>query len=322
MVVKSKIDKPKIAKSLIRFAIKSALGAVFFIVGFNFSNTLFFHQNPLFGVPFLAEVLISITLGMFGFHTVPILAILVKDWIEKLVTKTISEIVGNFWDQQSKRMEESRRNKQKRKKEDIEQKLKEVVKGGVLIDTSVLIDGRIVDIIKTGFFDEKVLVTQSVMDELHLISDSENNLKRQRGRRGLVVLDDLKKVVNVVFVDDYILKGDGVDKQLVKLSRKYNAKLMTLDFNLNKLATVSGVSVLNLNELVNAVKAVVLPGEKLKIKIVQKGKEKEQGVGYLPDGTMVVVEGAKDKENEEVEAEITRVIQTQAGKMVFGIIKG
>ena len=322
MVVKSKIDKPKIAKSLIRFAIKSALGAVFFIVGFNFSNTLFFHQNPLFGVPFLAEVLISITLGMFGFHTVPILAILVKDWIEKLVTKTISEIVGNFWDQQSKRMEESRRNKQKRKKEDIEQKLKEVVKGGVLIDTSVLIDGRIVDIIKTGFFDEKVLVTQSVMDELHLISDSENNLKRQRGRRGLVVLDDLKKVVKVVFVDDYILKGDGVDKQLVKLSRKYNAKLMTLDFNLNKLATVSGVSVLNLNELVNAVKAVVLPGEKLKIKIVQKGKEKEQGVGYLRDGTMVVVEGAKDKENEEVEAEITRVIQTQAGKMVFGIIKG
>jgi len=322
MVVKSKIDKPKIAKSLIRFAIKSALGAVFFIVGFNFSNTLFFHQNPLFGVPFLAEVLISITLGMFGFHTVPILAILVKDWIEKLVTKTISEIVGNFWDQQSKRMEESRRNKQKRKKEDIEQKLKEVVKGGVLIDTSVLIDGRIVDIIKTGFFDEKVLVTQSVMDELHLISDSENNLKRQRGRRGLVVLDDLKKVVKVVFVDDYILKGDGVDKQLVKLSRKYNAKLMTLDFNLNKLATVSGVSVLNLNELVNAVKAVVLPGEKLKIKIIQKGKEKEQGVGYLPDGTMVVVEGAKDKENEEVEAEITRVIQTQAGKMVFGIIKG
>ena len=322
MVVKSKIDKPKIAKSLIRFAIKSALGAVFFIVGFNFSNTLFFHQNPLFGVPFLAEVLISITLGMFGFHTVPILAILVKDWIEKLVTKTISEIVGNFWDQQSKRMEESRRNKQKRKKEDIEQKLKEVVKGGVLIDTSVLIDGRIVDIIKTGFFDEKVLVTQSVMDELHLISDSENNLKRQRGRRGLVVLDDLKKVVKVVFVDDYILKGDGVDKQLVKLSKKYNAKLMTLDFNLNKLATVSGVSVLNLNELVNAVKAVVLPGEKLKIKIVQKGKEKEQGVGYLPDGTMVVVEGAKDKENEEVEAEITRVIQTQAGKMVFGIIKG
>ena len=322
MVIKSKIDKPRIAKSLIRFAIKSALGAVFFIVGFNFSNTLFFHQNPLFGVPFLAEVLISITLGMFGFHTVPILAILVKDWIEKLVTKTISEIVGNFWDQQSKRMEESRRNKQKRKKEDIEQKLKEVVKGGVLIDTSVLIDGRIVDIIKTGFFDEKVLVTQSVMDELHLISDSENNLKRQRGRRGLVVLDDLKKVVKVVFVDDYILKGDGVDKQLVKLSRKYNAKLMTLDFNLNKLATVSGVSVLNLNELVNAVKAVVLPGEKLKIKIVQKGKEKEQGVGYLPDGTMVVVEGAKDKENEEVEAEITRVIQTQAGKMVFGIIKG
>src|SRR3990167_8466785 len=240
MVIKSKIDKPRIAKSLIRFAIKSALGAVFFIVGFNFSNTLFFHQNPLFGVPFLAEVLISITLGMFGFHTVPILAILVKDWIEKLVTKTISEIVGNFWDQQSKRMEESRRNKQKRKKEDIEQKLKEVVKGGVLIDTSVL-------------------VTQSVMDELHLISDSENNLKRQRGRRGLVVLDDLKKVVKVVFVDDYILKGDGVDKQLVKLSKKYNAKLMTLDFNLNKLATVSGVSVLNLNELVNAVKAVVLP---------------------------------------------------------------
>src|SRR3990167_7403948 len=213
MVIKSKIDKPRIAKSLIRFAIKSALGAVFFIVGFNFSNTLFFHQNPLFGVPFLAEVLISITLGMFGFHTVPILAILVKDWIEKLVTKTISEIVGNFWDQQSKRME-----------------------------------------------------------ELHLISDSENNLKRQRGRRGLVVLDDLKKVVKVVFVDDYILKGDGVDKHLVKLSRKYNAKLMTLDFNLNKLATVSGVSVLNLNELVNAVKAVVLPGEKLKIKIVQKGK--------------------------------------------------
>ena len=314
MVVKSRFNKPVIVK----FAIKSALGAAFFIVGFNFSNTLFFHQNPLFGVPFLAEVLISITLGMFGFHTVPILAMLVKDWIERLITKTISEIVGNFWDQQSRRMEESRRNKQKRKKEDIDQKLKEVVKGGVLIDTSVLIDGRISDVIKTGFIFGSLLVIPSVVSELHTLSDSADELKRAKGRRGLDILKSLKsekKVKLEVLKEDP--SGDTVDDKLITLGRKLRGQVMTMDFNLNKVAAVKGVSVLNLNELINALKTAVLPHEILTIQVKSHGKGKNQGVGYLPDGTMVVVEDGAEAIGKSLKVVVLRVIQTAAGKMIF-----
>jgi uncharacterized protein YacL len=239
-----------------------------------------------------------------------------KNWVEKFMFNAINQIVNNFWEQQSKRYQESRRENKKKKKLENDKRTKESFSHGILLDTSILIDGRILDIVKTGFLDSTLIIPKGVIDELHLISDSDDKLKREKGRRGLDMVKDLKQVTKVIIFNQKVRQGE-VDKELVNLARKFKIRLMTLDFNLNKVAGVSGVHVLNINELVNAVKTVVLPGEMLKVKIVQEGKEKDQGVGYMADGTMIVVEGAKQLVGEELDAKVARVIQTNAGKMIF-----
>lgn len=306
------------------FIVRITIGAFFFIAGFNFANTVFFRENPLFGIPFLAEIMISIAAGAFGFHTIPLIFNQLKNWFEAFLTSTISNIVWEFWSEQTKRMQVARRSNQRVKKKERELKMREKYEGGVFIDTSILIDGRIVDVAKTGFFPEPLIITNSVIDELHLISDSEDDLKRQKGRRGLDIIDELKKDKKLK-LEFAKTKGHkkGVDKELVQLSKKNKAGLMTLDFNLNKVATVAGIKVLNLNELVDAVKPAVLPGEILKaVKIVQKGKERGQGVGYMPDGTMIVVENGNRLVGETVDVTVNRLIQTPAGKMVFSTVEG
>lgn len=301
-----------ITKIIVRFI----LGSVFFLFGFNFSNSVFFHEYPLFGIEFLAEFLLSFAFGAFGFYTVPNFFKTIKNWVEDILTRTVSQIVSDFWEQQSKRMQASRRSRQRKAKRDKNKKLKEKFDGALFLDTSVLIDGRIIDIAKTGFLPELVVLPQSVIDELHLISDNEDDLKRQRGRRGLDIADKLKKTVKI---QTYATKGmhGGVDKHLVVLAKRHKGSIMTLDFNLNKVAKIDNIKVLNINDLANAVKSAVLPGEELKIKILQKGKEKTQGVGYLPDGTMIVVENASDMIGKEVTAVVSRLIQSPAGKMIF-----
>jgi uncharacterized protein YacL len=243
----------------------------------------------------------------------------VKNWFEKFIARTVTDIVNNFWDQQSKRLQESRRQKKKKKKQDHDKKMKDDLTDSILLDTSVLIDGRLVDIVKTGFLDGTFIVPKAVLNELHLISDSDDAIKRQKGRRGLDMIKSLKDVSKVIIFNQTTSKNVA-DEELINVAKKYKVKLMTLDFNLNKVASVSGVKVLNINELVNAVKTVVVPGEVLKVKLVQEGKEKNQGVGYMPDGTMVVVEGAKEMVGIDIEAKVSRVIQTNAGKMIFCIL--
>jgi len=311
----SKKDK-KASPRDVPLGVRLIVAVVFVIFGVIFANTAFFRANPLFGINFLAEILISIVTALFGFFTLPRLFVQGKHWFETLVIKTVSDIVVNFWDQQTKRMQSSRRQRQQKKKARQRKDLKTQLSDGFLLDTSVLVDGRILDIVKTGFLSASLIVPEFVLDELHLISDNEDSLKRQRGRRGLDILKDLKKHVKVI-IPNIKTKTAAVDKSLVETAKKYKLKLMTLDFNLNKVAAASGISVLNINDLANAVKPAVLPGESFDIKIIQVGKEKAQGVGYLSNGTMIVVEGAHKLVGKTVSVEVSKVIQGSAGKMVF-----
>jgi uncharacterized protein YacL len=189
-----------------------------------------------------------------------------------------------------------------------------------LLDTSVLIDGRIADVCEAQFLDGVVAVPQFVLHELQLVADSSDSLKRQRGRRGLEVLQRMQKMphVDVRILDQDITQAADVDHKLVELARRLGAKIVTNDFNLNKVATVQGLAVLNVNQLANALKPVVLPGEPMRVLILREGKEPNQGVAYLDDGTMVVVDGARRFINKSVDIQVTSVHQTTAGKMIFG----
>ena len=189
----------------------------------------------------------------------------------------------------------------------------------ILLDTSVIIDGRVLDISRTGFIFGRLLVPQFVLAELQHIADSGEVLKRSRGRRGLEILEELQRESKApVSVIDADVEGvREVDDKLVVLAKEMNAILMTNDFNLNRVAELQGVQVLNVNELTNSVKAVLLPGESLTIQIIAEGKELKQGVGYLDDGTMVVVEDGKRFLDRTIEVIVTRMIQTAAGKMYF-----
>ena len=189
-----------------------------------------------------------------------------------------------------------------------------------LLDTSVLIDGRIADICEAQFLDGVLVVPQFVLHELQLVADSSDGLKRQRGRRGLEVLQRMQKMpkVEVRILDDDSAQAGDVDHKLVELARRTGAKIVTNDFNLNKVAKVQGLSVLNVNELANALKPAVLPGESMRVLILREGKEPNQGVAYLDDGTMVVVDGARRMINKSADVIVTSVHQTTAGKMIFG----
>jgi uncharacterized protein YacL len=195
--------------------------------------------------------------------------------------------------------------------------------GGIIVDTSVLIDGRLEGIVNAGFILDKLIIPQFILKELQSVADSPDALKRNRGRRGLEILNSIKKSkkVKVEFPDIDYPKIKEVDEKILKLAKEKKAKILTVDFNLNQVASVQGIEVLNINELANAVKTILLPGEEIKIKIVQEGKEKNQGVGYLEDGTMVVVEDGKDLVGKEVEVVVERVFQTVAGVMIFTHLK-
>ncbi len=189
-----------------------------------------------------------------------------------------------------------------------------------LLDTSVIIDGRIADIADALFLDGTIIIPQFVLHELQLVADSADPLKRQRGRRGLEVLQRIQKMTHLevqIAEDDFMQIAD-VDLKLIELAKRYNAKIVTNDFNLNKIATLQGLEIMNVNQLANALKPVVLPGEAMRVFILREGKEFNQGVAYLDDGTMVVVDGARKMINKTIDINVTSVHQTTAGKMIFG----
>lgn len=199
-------------------------------------------------------------------------------------------------------------------------------KGGAMpkiLDTSVIIDGRIADICDAGFLDGKIIIPSFVLEELRHIADSSDTLKRNRGRRGLDILNRIQKEINIPVnvLEDNEDEGLEVDSRLVKLAQRIRGKVVTNDYNLNKVCELQGVPVLNINELANAVKPVVLPGEEMDVQIIKDGKESGQGIAYLDDGTMIVVDGGRSFIGNEISVLVTSVLQTAAGRMIFARLK-
>jgi uncharacterized protein YacL len=189
----------------------------------------------------------------------------------------------------------------------------------VAVDTSAVIDGRIVDVARTGFIMGSLVVPRFVLEELQRIADSPDALRRNRGRRGLEMLSILQRdsVSPVEVSEELYPEIAEVDAKLIAFARDNDAAILTNDFNLNRVAELQGIRVLNINELANAVKAVLHPGEEMSVRIIQEGKESGQGVGYLDDGTMIVVEGGQRFMEQEIGVTVTRVLQTVAGRMIF-----
>ena len=188
-----------------------------------------------------------------------------------------------------------------------------------ILDTSAIIDGRIAEIAKTGFLDGIILVPKFVLHEIQMLADSQENVKRNRARRGLDVLNELKEIPHInlkIITKDYenIYK---TDEKLLKLAKDINGVIVTNDYNLNKVAKIEGIKVLNINDLAVALRQILLPGEKITVQIIKEGKEKTQGIGYLPDGTMIVLEKGREYIGKEVEANVTSVLQTSSGKIIF-----
>jgi uncharacterized protein YacL len=197
----------------------------------------------------------------------------------------------------------------------------------LVLDTSVIIDGRIADLCQSKLFDAPLVVPRFVLNELQLIADSADKLKRGRGRRGLDILNNMQadSIIDVEIDDTVVPDAEdvkGVDQKLMVFTKNCNGRLATTDYNLSKVAQVREVDVVNINDLANSLKTVALPGETMKVKIIKPGEEAEQGIGYLADGTMVVVEGARNKIGRELLISVTSSLQTSAGKMIFGKFEG
>jgi len=192
-------------------------------------------------------------------------------------------------------------------------------KNKIILDTSAIIDGRFLEVVRTGFLSGRLLLFKFVLHELQNIADSSENLRREKGKRGLEVLNKLKKEkgVRLEVSSEDVDEIEEVDAKLVYLAKRKNSIILTTDYNLNKVAKIQGVKVLNINELQEAIKPIIIPGEKMKLKVIQLGKDKSQGVGYLPDGTMIVVERGGRSIGKELNVIITRILQTPAGKMYF-----
>lgn len=201
----------------------------------------------------------------------------------------------------------------------IRQRTLKVARGSILLDTCSIMDGRIVDVAKSGIITAELIVPRSVIRELQLLADKADHDKRIRARRGLDVVRELQKIdsVSVVIVNDGLVDSGGVDERLLELAQKYDAAIATTDYNLNKVARVMNVSVINVNELAQILRVQLLPGERAQVELIQAGANREQAVGYLDDGTMVVVEDAKSQIGKTVPVEIVRSLQTEAGRMMF-----
>lgn len=222
-------------------------------------------------------------------------------------------------EREREREREEEREKDRNKERDKEHSSSVIPVTQILLDTSAIIDGRIADISQTGFVSGALVVPRFVLNELQRIADSADTMRRNRGRRGLEMLNRLQKdaTVPIEITDADIEDVAEVDGKLVQMARNLHCPIITNDFNLNRVAELQGVKVLNINELANAVKPVLLPGEDIYIKIMQDGKELGQGVGYLDDGTMIVVEGGRQHMGTTIEVTVTRVLQTVAGRMIF-----
>jgi uncharacterized protein YacL len=308
----------------IQYIIRVFLGTFLGVAGYYLSNTYLPHITVVV-IPNFYQFMTTLTCAVYGFYALPFAFItyqqMLVGWLFNFVRSIIGDTLQDFYLRLSEEVSVNQENK-KRLREQKEKKI-ETTSTLMILDTSAIIDGRIGEIIKTGFLTGTLIIPQFVIQELQYIADSADELKRNRGRKGLELLNEFKKLktqkdkIGIKIVTTDYDKVKKVDDKLIKLAKALKAAIVTTDFNLNKAAAFQSIKILNVNTLTNAVKAVTLPGETLDIKIIQEGKEKNQGVGYLDDGTMVVVENAQGMLGQLVKVEVSRVLQTAAGKMIF-----
>lgn len=294
--------------------LRLVLAIVFALIAFIFSEVI--PDTPPFNRIFL-RVVITLWFGLMGYGLFPDLARIISSSTIHLVNTLASRVTSEVMTQIMRLQNQN------------------PLSGGsftsssavsgvtlsqpLIIDTSALIDGRILDIAKTAFLHGTILIPTFVLTELQQVSDSADYIKRTRGRRGFEIIDELKKIKGLrVEIWDREVSAKAVDDKLIKLAKSLKGRIITTDYNLNRVASITGVTVLNINDLANALKTVAVPGEPLTIKLVHIGKDPKQAVGYLPDGTMVVLENGADLVGHEVTMEVTRLLQASAGKMIFG----
>jgi uncharacterized protein YacL len=297
--------------------IRIALAVLCGFISYHLAYGLIPPQDDYFirDFPHIVITVLAIIYGYFGlpyaFVTYRKIAV---SWLFNFIKNIIGDTLQDFY---------SRVTVDSPKNSKVKERKVTTPTNSMVLDTSAIIDGRIYEVCKTGFLYGSIIVPQFVISELRYLADSPDTLKRSRARRGLDLLNEMKKFkmnkdgVAIKVVSNDYEKVKKVDDKLLKVSKSLKASLITTDYNLNKNATAQGLKVLNINELVNSVKIQALPGENMSVKIVQEGKEKEQGVGYLDDGTMVVVEKGGSLVGETVQTQVSRIIQTNAGKMIF-----
>jgi len=278
---------------------------------------------PNIKVWFIADfITVAFTISGFlaGFFAMQQLVSFANKFLSEFTQHVTKQVVNSVKAQ----MEKAGLERKKKAKENFKKK-ETMIFNPVVVDTSALIDGRVKDIAESGFLTATLLVPKFVLSELQHIADSSDALRRGKGRRGLDILNELKKMkkkgVDVKIIDDTGEGAKEVDGKLIEIAKNHKAKVLTVDFNLNKVASASNIGVLNVNELSNAIKAVMVPGDKISLKVVSVGKESTQGVGYLEDGTMIVVENGSSFVGKTVEVEVSRFLQTVAGRMIFAQVK-
>lgn len=284
------------------------LGLIFAIFGYWATSEFLPLGNPQ--IENLIIFIATLFLGAAGVYVQPVVGKWVSDAVRFFSRRVAAEVISQL---HIPRMPSVRGRGESGKQE------KEKWVNPIMVDTSALIDGRIADVIESGFIFGTIVIPDFILVELQHIADSSDSLKRGRGRRGLEILEGIKKsnYIKTVVHDTGQISLKNIDDRLLRLAKQFKAKILTNDFNLNKIATVSGVKILNVNELANAMKTPLIPGEEIEVKVIQDGKEKTQGVGYLPDGTMIVVENGAGFLGKKIKAKVSRVIQTVAGRMIF-----
>lgn len=301
------------AKIDVSTILRIVLAIIFALTAFIFTEVI--PEIPPFNRIFL-RVVITIWFGLMGYGLFPDLAKMITattvHLVNAFVSRVTSEIMSQIMRLQSQNISQTAFTSTS--------PVGSVsLNQPIIIDTSALIDGRILDIAKTSFIYGTVLIPTFVITELQQVADSSDYIKRTRGRRGFEIIDELKKIKGLrIEIWEREVTAKTVDDKLLKLAKNLKGKIITTDYNLNRVASVTGVAVLNINDLANALKAVAVPGESLKIKMLHIGKDPKQAVGYLPDGTMVILENGADLVGQEVTMEVTRLLQASAGKMIFG----
>lgn len=302
------LDIPKTKNQLAYEVFKIIFSILIGLGSASFSNYLYFQFSPLLGVPLVGEVLIGSIFFAIIYFIMPFLSKAVVEDIQKIVQQLILENVAQI-------TQLSKKQKGVKVPKIIETRIYPI-----LLDTSVIIDGRFRSLVELKFVQSQIIVPQFVIAELHSLSDSRTKLKRDKGRRGLQILEDLKNLCGKNFqIYPSNIKGD-VDSELIKLAKKIGAYIATVDFNLAKVAQIKNIKVLNINKLALSLKTTLIPGDNITLQISKIGSSSDQGVGYLEDGTMIVVKGASNYVNKYINVTVSKVIQKESGKIIFADI--